>query len=152
MGRKKSKYIAIVAIIIIMAVSFLLGGWLRVAWSNRGTKALHAGSHQFNLQVADTESKREKGLGGRKGMAANSGMLFVFQKSNIACFWMKGMDFPLDIVWVNANKSVVGIASNVSPATYPHQFCPKTPSRYVIELNAGAVAQAGIQKGQTLHF
>ncbi len=148
----KSTRLTVLAIVVITIGAFLCGSLLRTAWDNKGTKVIRAGDKQFRLQVADTQEEREQGLGGRKYLANNAGMLFEFQKANIACFWMKGMDFPLDMVWLNSQKKVIQTATNVSPATYPRQFCPPTPSLYVIELNAGAVSTSGIHVGQTLSF
>ena len=68
------------------------------------------------------------------------------------CLWMKGMEFPLDIVWLNGSRQVVYLQQNVLPNTYPKNFCPPTAAKYIIELNAGQVKALGIQTAQTLRF
>jgi uncharacterized protein len=122
---------------------------------NRQSNAetLHAGSHNFSLEVADTSQARTLGLSNRASLAADHGMLFVFPGApKPQCFWMRDMSFPLDIIWAGANKQVVHIEQNVNPDTYPQSFCPSEPAQYVIELNAGTAASAGIRVGQTLNF
>jgi uncharacterized membrane protein (UPF0127 family) len=113
---------------------------------------LQVNDKTVSLEIASTAEAQAKGLGGRESVAANSGMLFVFAKPVAACLWMKGMEFPLDMVWLNTTKQVVYIQQNVLPSTYPKNFCPSLPASYVIELNAGQVQALGITTGQTLNF
>lgn len=116
-------------------------------------RTLQVDGHKFSLEVADTTQEQTQGLGDRASLPANQGMLFVFSGTpQVQCFWMKDMEFPLDIVWLGSNKQVVHIEQNVSPDTYPRSFCPSDPAEYVIELNAGTVASTGIRDGQTLNF
>lgn len=106
----------------------------------------------YRLQIASTEAARQTGLGGRATIPENTGMLFMFSKPAIECFWMKDMRFPLDIIWVNAQKRVVHIEQHVSPDTYPSTFCPNTPAAYAIELRAGEVVKRHIVLEQKLDF
>lgn len=106
----------------------------------------------ISLEQADTEAKQMMGLSGRRGMPMHHGMLFVFNESGEHCFWMKGMNFNLDIIWINENKEVVALQPNVSPSTYPETFCPQATAKYVIELNANAIEKYDIAVGQTLNF
>ena len=103
---------------------------------------------QFYLQTANTDQSRSQGLSGRLSMPSNEGMVFVFDNQQKQCFWMKDMNFPLDIVWLNSAKEVVKIDSNLLPDTYPKQFCADT--QYVIELNSGKAGN--LQVGQKLVF
>lgn len=105
----------------------------------------------YTLEVASSPKAQTKGLGGRPAMAKDQGMLFTFPGQKKQCFWMKGMQFPLDIVWLNQEQKVIAIKRNVSPDTYPQEYCAK-PTMYVIELYAGQADRAGIQIGQTLNF
>lgn len=116
------------------------------------TKTLTVDNHHFKLEVSDTPQAEALGLGDRTSLPKDHGMLFVLDASSSACFWMKDMHFPLDIVWLSAERRVVYLEQNVSPDTYPHSFCPAAPAKYVIELNAGATAPLGIAQGQTLQF
>lgn len=113
---------------------------------------LKAGGTTVHLEISASQAAQEKGLSGRATMPDSQGMLFVFAKPAATCFWMKGMRFALDIVWLNSHKQVVYVQQNVAPQTYPKSFCPKGTARYVVELNAGQVRRLGISAGQTLYF
>lgn len=102
------------------------------------------------LIVSDNEATRSQGLGGRLSLSADEGMIFVFDESKKYSFWMKDMNFPIDIIWVDEDFEVVHIASDVSPETYPRLFTPILPARYVIELSAGQAVKAGIVVGSKL--
>ncbi|MBU0671545.1 MAG: DUF192 domain-containing protein, partial [Candidatus Margulisbacteria bacterium] len=71
------------------------------------------GSRSYVLEIADTYSKRAYGLSGRKKMARDKGMLFVFNKPVNYDFSMYNMQFPLDFLWVRDNR-VVGLMKNIS--------------------------------------
>ncbi len=111
---------------------------------------LHAGGRTVKLDIAQSEATREKGLGGRESMADDRGMLFVFDQPDKECFWMKDMQFSIDIIWLNTAKQVVHVERNLSPETYPASYCPELPAKYVVELNAGQAEKLGISTGDTL--
>lgn len=67
----------------------------------------------FSVDVAITEPQVKKGLGGRQSLSNDYGMLFVFDRKDRYSFWMKDMQFPIDILWINDNK-IVDISKNVS--------------------------------------
>lgn len=106
----------------------------------------------LTLEKADTEDKRTKGLSGRKDMAANTGMLFVFDKAGTQCIWMNDMNFNIDILWLDENKKIIHIERDISPDTYPNNFCGSEPARYVIELKAGVAQTTAFQIGQQLNL
>lgn len=111
------------------------------------------GGHRLNLEVVDTERERTRGLSGRESLGKNAGMLFVFPVSNTYGFWMKDMNFSIDIVWLDENFEIVYIKEEVSPETYPESFRPDTPARYVLEVNAGVMNEMGKNRiGQTLNI
>jgi uncharacterized membrane protein (UPF0127 family) len=118
----------------------------------RSTVVLHVHGKQYTLRVARTATQQEQGLGDRATLARDQGMLFQFQRPAIECFWMKDMHFPLDMIWLSSTKRVAYIQADVSPKTYPKQFCPKVQAQYVIELNAGQAKRAGIRPHQMLTF
>lgn len=138
--------------VLIVAGLVLLG---TVAWWHMLTpkiRTLRAGGQTYHLEIATTDGARERGLSGRQSMPQHDGMLFVFQREEQLCFWMKGMKFPLDMIWTDASRRVVFLAEQVSPDTYPRKYCSGDTAAYVIELNAGEVRKSGIHKGQVLNF
>ena len=126
--------------------------FVRFFGPGNGVTTLQAGRHGYQLSIVTTAHDQQKGLGGRASMPEDSGMLFVFPAEAPRCFWMKDMRFPLDIIWLSKQKQVVYVQSEVSPATYPDDFCPPQGAQYVIELNSGEAARAGITVGEKLTF
>lgn len=109
--------------------------------------SLRMGGQTFSVDVAATEASREQGLSGRTSLGENQAMLFVFDHPAEYAFWMKGMLFPLDIIWLDSNKKVVHIEKSLSPDTYPRGFAPLAPALYVIEVPAGTADRLGIKQG-----
>ncbi|MEK7501598.1 MAG: DUF192 domain-containing protein [Patescibacteria group bacterium] len=116
------------------------------------TNTIHAPKGDIQVEISDTLDKTELGLSNRPSLDPDSGMLFVFSDSEPQSFWMKDMLFPLDIVWINADKKVTGIASNLSPDSYPEAFDSPGEVQYVLELNAGGANNFGIATGTLLQF
>lgn len=102
--------------------------------------------------VASTSEQVELGLGGRSSLPKDGGMLFIFPKANNYGFWMKDMKFPIDIVWMGEDRKALGVTPRLSPDTYPNIYYANTPTKYVLELNAGAAAEYGIATGTRLVF
>ncbi len=98
---------------------------------------LIAGDTELKVELAESQGQRGQGLGDRKSLPQDQGMLFIFDKPDVYPFWMRDMQFTLDIIWIDENYKIVDIAKNVDPKTYPQSFLPKTPALYVLETNAG---------------
>ncbi len=105
------------------------------------------GGKTYRYERADTAFLQEKGLSGRKSLQDNKAMIFIFQTPSLACFWMKDMNFPLDIIWLNDKKQIVYMEKALSPKTYPNSYCPSSPAKYVIEVNAGHILSDNIEVG-----
>jgi uncharacterized membrane protein (UPF0127 family) len=108
----------------------------------RGDAVLIVGSRQYYLQLAVTPAQQALGLGDRAKLPLDDGMLFVYHSSGTRCFWMKGMRFALDMIWLAQTDEVVSVQPDVSPKSYPSAYC--TLAQDVIELDAGQAHFAGI--------
>lgn len=106
----------------------------------------------IRLLVAKTPSSREHGLSGYDSIAQDQAMLFIFPRSESVGFWMKDMKFPIDIVWIGANRKIAGISENISPNTYPKTFISPGDVQFVMEMNANAATKFGLKKGTALSF
>lgn len=120
-------------------------------------KILKIGDNILNIEVADTAETRERGLSGRADLAEGEGLLFVFDTDGYYGFWMKDMNFPIDIAWLDSDKKIIYIEKNISPETYPKVFYAqkdKSPilSLYVLELPAGFLVRNNIQIGDSVAF
>lgn len=102
--------------------------------------------------VASTTEALQTGLSGVPSMSEDSGMLFIFPTAGTYGFWMKEMNFPLDIVWIDADKRVLGIIVDAKPETYPETFHPPSEILYVLELNSGGARDNNIAVGTKLVF
>ena len=77
---------------------------------------LNAGIHNINAELAPTPEQREIGLMFRPAMAANDGMLFVFERAGQQCFWMKNTLIPLSVAFIADDGSVVNL-DDMKPQT-----------------------------------
>lgn len=118
----------------------------------KGLYILNINNKTIELEIADTDDKREKGLSNHESLKKDTGMLFVFDKPDKYGFWMENMKFSIDILWLNAQKEIIYIAENVSPDSYPDVFFPPEDSLYALEFNAGFVDENNIEVGNVLNF
>ncbi len=101
-------------------------------------RTVQIGAQRIAVEVAVTPASRERGLSGHERLAPDSGMWFVLPEAGKTGFWMRGMHFPIDLIWVGPNQSVVGAATlpvcrnDPCPITYP-----ASPVTYVLEIDAG---------------
>lgn len=89
----------------------------------------------FILEKLVSEAERIKGLSDRPNLAGDRGLLFVFEKPDLHGFWMKDMNFPISIIWLDEKCVVTGFKQNATPESYPEVFYPQKPSPYVVEVN-----------------
>ncbi len=157
-------------LILVFLVAFLLFFSKRVEAPERiASPTLSTRDTVLFIELAVTEEERILGLGNREAIGDDKGMLFVFPKSDRHGIWMKGMLFPLDIIWLQASpidanpKSrmpsnqdvelrVVDIKENVAPNTYPEVFLPKNNASYVLEMKSGGARKSGIDTGAVVIF
>lgn len=104
------------------------------------------------VELARTAEERTRGLGGHAPLGADEGMLFVFPEAGRHSFWMKGMTFALDIIWIGDGQ-VVYVVADVPPPrpdTADSElplYTPPAAADYVLEVPAGFAARWGIQAG-----
>lgn len=109
--------------------------------------------YSVTVEKAVTQEQQMQGLADRTEMAENHGMLFVFPGDSTLQFWMEGMNFPLDMIWMDKTCRIVHISANQQPCQ-SEDNCPyigsQFPSQYVLEVNAGFSALHHIQVGDRL--
>jgi len=114
--------------------------------------------HVIDCEVAQDPSAVQKGLMFRKHLTAHQGMLFIFPQSSNWSFWMKNTLIPLDIIWLDANKTVLYISKNTPPCPKDTLNCPTyTPptylkAKYVLEIAQGQSERLNIYPQQHLQF
>lgn len=141
------KYILIICIILLGIFSY----WFYTRHPLNGTVTIK--QTVFLVDLALNPLEKEKGLGYRKTLAPKHGMLFVYDHTETYSFWMKGVQFPLDFIWLDGNI-IVDITKNVQPADgfNMHMVKPKSPVDKILEINAGEVDRYNIQIGDTVLF
>ena len=137
--------------LILCGIVLLAAGCNQIAQTNPKTGTVTIGGHELTVSVADTDEARQQGLSGRRSLTANEGMLFVYSQSGQYPFWMKGMEFPLDFIWINQNQ-VIGTFANVplEPGVADsalHTYMPEGMFDSVLEVNANWAADNGIKVG-----
>ncbi|HEX4208882.1 MAG TPA: DUF192 domain-containing protein [Candidatus Binataceae bacterium] len=102
-------------------------------------------------EIAATPQERETGLMYRSHLGADDGMIFLFTHPQPLQFWMKNTEIPLDMIFANSNRQVVGIVERAEP--YSEQLLSAGgDSQYVLEVNGGFCARHGIKAGDHLRF
>ena len=91
----------------------------------------------LQVELAETAQQQERGLSHRDSIEQGKGMLFTFNTEGEHPIWMKDMQFPIDIIWIDAEMRVVHIEQRVAPETYPQTFTSPSPAKYVLEVPAG---------------
>ena len=82
----------------------------------------------LEVQIADTDSTRVRGLMFQDQMPLDQGMLFVFEEQGLYSLWMLNMQFELDMIWFDNNGNVVHIKTNVPPCVIPVEIAAGCPS------------------------
>jgi uncharacterized membrane protein (UPF0127 family) len=147
---RANEQLGISVALLLLACAILVFAKLAFAYLN--DKMVLINNHRLNVAVADTTEERAQGLSSRDKLTAKEGMLFVFTAPDLYCFWMKDMNFPIDIIWLDENKKVVSLKENATPESYPESFCPDTRAKYVLEVNVGKIKEWQISPGQQANF
>ena len=106
---------------------------------------LNAGIHNIQAEVARTPEQRAIGLMHRPSMPPNDGMLFIFERAEPQCFWMKNTLLPLSIAFLADDGTVVNL-EDMKPQTLDGH-CSARPVRYALEMNQGWFAKRALKPG-----
>lgn len=111
----------------------------------------------FKVDLADNPVKRELGLSYRKSMCDNCGMFFSFPKEDFYAFWMKDMNFDLDIIFINSEFEIVNIFSEVKKDGYiksnpasSEKIKNTEAAIYVLELNSKKAEEKNLKVGDKI--
>ena len=125
------------------------------ACASARTPWVEVGGERFQVEIADDDAERARGLMFRDAMAADHGMLFIHDRQEPQAYWMKNTRIPLDILYFDSARKLVSQQRDV-PACTLGDGCPPYPSdapaRYVLELNAGQAQALQLQHGVELKF
>lgn len=118
------------------------------------------------VQVSSTSAEQEQGLSGKNkltefdkdGKTETEGMLFSFYKPQILNFWMKDMNFDLDMVFLDENFKIVHIERNALASSYNKENPANSTiysngnnlAKYVLEINSGMADKLNLKVGDFL--
>lgn len=108
----------------------------------------------FTVEIADSASKRAKGLSQRSSLNKDAGMLFLFENEGMHTFWMKDTLIPLDMIFINTNR-IVTIHRDVQPQpdvpeNLLRRYSPTEPVNFVLEVNGGLSNAYWFRVGDTV--
>ncbi len=145
------------AYLIVTSIVLLLGvGCQRDSSFSVASQIITLGDSQFVVYRADTPNERSIGLSNVDSLGTNQGMIFIWPQAQAQAFWMKGVDYPLDLVWLR-DQTVVGTVTMLpEAATTPQQdyqyYYSPGPVNQVVELPAGTIENIGLTLGDKLYM
>lgn len=120
----------------------------------RFIKMFFPDGYAITAELAVTGEERQLGLMHRKKINPDQAMLLVFGRENFYSIWMKNMEIPLDILWLDKEKRIVHIERDVPPCK--EDPCPtytsRLPAMYVLELKAGSVNEHKLKMYDRVDF
>ncbi len=105
---------------------------------------------EIEVEIADEESERSKGLMFRESLPENRGMLFVYPEERPLGFWMRNTLIPLDIAFIDREGRIVDI-QQMQPRDETTHYS-KAPAMYALEMNEGWFAAHDIEVGDRVEF
>jgi uncharacterized protein len=118
---------------------------------------LKMGGQVFHVDLAERPEDQSRGLGGRRKLEPNEGMLFIYRDEAKPAFWMHGMVISIDMLWIDNDRVVyiVHRAPPPAPGTPDEKlplYEPTSPSNFVLEIAAGRAAALGVKVGDKVEF
>lgn len=127
---------------------------LLVAACQAGQPAVEVAGQRYEVEIADSDAERARGLMFRDELPVDAGMLFLFPDTRPRSFWMRNTRIPLDIVYLGPDRRIVGWSLDTPPCRT--RRCPGYPSgapaKYVLEVNAGEMQRIGARIGDPVEF
>jgi len=122
-------------------------------------KEVYLAGQSIKVDLALTPEEQAQGLSGRSELKENEGMLFVFEKPGIYPFWMKNMNFAIDMIWLAPSEGgdggdarVVYIKKDARPEDYLQTFNPEQDAKYVLEVVSGFSEKNNLKEGDKVLF
>ena len=126
-------------------------GQRRLAKFARSILVIRSGDreHRFSVEIARTPREHARGLMFRRRMAADAGMLCVYDPPRPVSMWMRNTYLPLDMFFIAPNGRISHIVERTVPLS-EENIPSRGTVRAVLELNAGTAARLGIEPGATV--
>jgi uncharacterized membrane protein (UPF0127 family) len=106
---------------------------------------------EVRVALADDAEERNQGLMDVNKLPSDAGMLFIFPDEAPRNFYMANTPLPLDIIFVNADHTIVRIHHSTMPFS-DKQLPSDKPAKFVVETNGGYAIAHDIQEGMKIGF
>ena len=122
--------------------------------ANSGPRVTFPDGFVVRVEVVADNERRAEGLMYRDRLEPGTGMLFLFPQDDFLAFWMKNTRIPLDMIFIDSQRRIVGIEENVPPCKFDPcpSYGPDAMSRYVLEVSGGVAKQHNLKAGDVLRF
>jgi uncharacterized protein len=127
----------------------------RIPQKKLPTREMTIGEITITAEVADNDDTKAMGLSWRESLGENEGMLFIYEQAENPSFWMYGMNFPLDFIWIRNGKVVELFENAPAPQNFnqePFTLSPETEVTHVLEVNAGFIEKHDIKIGDMIQI
>lgn len=145
--------VLLILVIVILAIAGVIYFTRNASFQFFGPSAsATVNGQKFQVLVADDPDERQIGLSEKKSLPQNQGMIFLMDKADYYSFWMKNMDFPIDIIFISGDR-IVTIYSDQQPAKdneNPPTITSKEPADKVLEINAGLAKKHNLKEGDSI--
>jgi len=147
MNKKKYLYLILISLLLVNctkqspATTIVFNPDINIVINNSLNESI-----QFEVELADTDYKRERGLMYRRSLAENQGMFFDFPNSEIRSFWMKNTYLSLDLLFIDENYFIVDLHEQAFPLR-EDPILSKVPAKYVFEIKSGMCQKMNIKLG-----
>lgn len=157
-------------IFVLLLIFFLVVLFLIIFFSKNTSKhnltdikGIKIAEQNIEINLALIPAEQAQGLSGRSELKENEGMLFIFPEPGQYNFWMKDMNFPIDIIWLDEDLKIVYIKKDARPESYPETYGPASPSqggpdvslmnvKYVLEVVSGFSDKNNLKVGDRVIF
>jgi uncharacterized protein len=138
----------------LLGVGLLVAGGVAAGGEPEMVQLRLPSGRQLSAEVMRSDEARARGLMFRDVLASDHALLFLFEAPGFHSFWMKNCRFPIDIVWLDAERRVVHVAERVPPCKRDPcpSYLPLRQASYVVEMNAGQARDEKVRVGAMIQF
>ncbi len=130
----------------VLLVCFAPNGLLAVEREKLVIETEAGARFPFAVEIVDTPALRSRGLMFRTRMGGDEGMLFLFDREQVASFWMKNTRLSLDMVFISKSGEILDLHHRAVPGSL-QSIRSDMPVSAVLELLGGTAARLGIRAG-----
>ncbi len=145
----KKEHVLLVLFLIIFIATILLIN------NNQNNGVCIENKKCFSVTLAETLKEKQIGLSETRVLLEDEGMFFVYSNPTQASFWMKEMNFSIDIIWIDENLEIIGVEKNLEPCQNEKVckvFYSPQEILYILEINSGLSEDYDFELGDRIFF